>query len=118
MKRALVIAFLASLGCAGRTTLRPLDGHVDDDPWLRTDAAVDTAPDARDGGEAGVRDAGRFGANAPGYGVTPRVQRPATQRRLLVQTLPHPPQFAASVCVFTQRPLQLVSLDGQRMSVH
>jgi hypothetical protein len=42
---ACLTAILA-IACSGRTSLRPTDAFIDDDPWLKTDAGRDARPDA------------------------------------------------------------------------
>jgi hypothetical protein len=43
---------LALAACGSRTSLRPTDAFVDDEPWLKVDASAprDARTDARDGG--------------------------------------------------------------------
>jgi hypothetical protein len=58
MKLVAVLALLGMVGCAGRSSLRPTDAYVDDDPWLKQDAGPDARPDGgADAGDAGATDA-------------------------------------------------------------
>src|SRR4051794_2577825 len=56
MKLVAVLALLLTSGCAGRSSLGRTDASVDDDPWLKLDAAADR-PEAGDAREAGPADA-------------------------------------------------------------
>jgi hypothetical protein len=90
---AMVLALAA--GCSGRTPLRPTDAFIDDDPWLKTDAAPDTRP--RDGDL--VRD-GSAGPDGPTGNACPGLDRAAALQevaRRLWEGEPDPTDLARAV---------------------